>query len=261
MNGLADMRARYEEYSADRGRVWGDRLVWCGVGGDMPNHATSIPNYMRETLKWEELPDVYDARTFHKEVTALADDYVMWCNSKDIYTPEENECQRNFLLGAVGEMFFCNMINDLHRILLPHKHTGDYEIYEFNHMAPRFADELDYGVDLTGTVTYRDTTKNCAVQVKFWNPETGKSVLTNNIVSGVCSDAMCSGYVSQFEDNNIVLCWLGDMDGVSLRLKRNANLFRHLLFIDNTVLDANINGQNPDFWTRMLKSIKDIRNY
>lgn len=251
------MENRYNTYIVNKENTWLDRFTWNGLYNDLPQNAVSIVNFEQETQAFKKLAELTDARTFYKEVSKLAMAYVQWCITKDKYDAMEQQDLRNFFMGAVGEFFFMVLLQEVRCILIKNLITRKIERFDFSYVCPRLEGEIDYGVDLTGKISNGSTYRNCAIQVKFWNPDTDTPI-TNKIASGVFADAVCNNFIDIRESNNIVVCWLGDTRKVSRFLKENRKLYKHIVFIDMEALDNSVNKSNPFFWKTLREKLINI---
>ena len=109
-------------------------------------------------------------------------------------------------------------------MLIPNIKNGKLERYDFKHICPRLLKEQDFGIDLTGMLSYNNKYYPVALQVKFWNPMTDNPI-TNEIAQKAHSDAICNNFINQNDNKNIVICWLGNTKKVSKYLTLNDKLY------------------------------------
>lgn len=254
------MQQRFANYANNIKDNWLDRFTWKGLYGDTPKNSISIVNFAKQTNAFENIEDFYNANDFHRIVVKLSKLYIKWIQAKDnSYSDEELINLKNFFLGAIGEYFFMILLDTLKRFIITGK-DGKLQLFDFNYIAPRLKNELDYGVDLTGVISHGMSTSKCAIQVKFWDPNIDTPI-TNKIAQSIHSDAICNNFIDNNENDNIVICWLGDTKNVSKYLYANKALYKHIVFIDNKVLDDSINNQNIIFWQHLKNNLADIKNF
>lgn len=121
---------------------------------------------------------------------------------------------KNHFVGSLGEFFFCFMLNDRKEFLLPYN-IGDNTktAFNFSNVTPRLENEDDFGVDLVGDIEYIDKKNPCAIQVKFWNPVSKKltsdgltrPMFTNEMASGVYTDAVLNGYIDNDSKKSVIV--------------------------------------------------------
>lgn len=255
------MKKRFEQYCANKEAIWFDRFVWKGLFGDMPKYSISIVNFAKDN-GFEKIDFDANVNSLKKSIDKLADKYINWVKIKDSsYSEEEYLDMRNFFIGAIGEFFFENLLMNVKCINARNLSDNKIGRYIFDYVAPRLKGEYDYGVDLTGVLSYGMNSVNCAIQVKFWNPYNEGIELTNKMVQSVHSDAICNNFIDNKESNNIVICWLGNTKQISKYLKANKSLYRHIVFIDSDALDNSINNQNIIFWNNFKEDLKNIKNF
>lgn len=264
MNAIVDNTInRFAEYTINSSKIWKDRMTWKGLYGDTPKNSINFQKFLREKDPFSDFPVAKDAMTFKQQADEIAKQYVQWV--KDLamtdnlsYTEEEYQNMFNCFIGAIGEYFFMEIFQMTKCIVARNIQTGALNRYDFNYVAPRLTNEIDYGVDLTAVMTHGSDTIPVAIQVKFWNPYTAGCELTNKIAQGVHSDAICNGFIDNAQKENIIICWLGDTRQVSKYLKANKKLYKHLVFIDSTALDNTINNQNSIFWIEFYKKLSNF---
>lgn len=232
---------------------WKNHFVWCGIYGDSIYSLISIDKFANETNKLKNI-SFKNTLDFYKQIKNLASEYSDWCYLKDNkLTEEEQNNLKLFFIGTIGEYFFVNLFNHKNSLVIGEKN----KIYTFYNICPRLMDETDFGVDLTGTVSpSTGGSYDCVIQVKFWSPFVNESIITNHIVQTVHSDAIENEMIDNKDNDNIFICWLGDMKHVSRWISKN-KLNRHIVFIDRKVLKQNIDGDN-EFWAKISEEISKI---
>jgi len=248
---------RYNSFIADSNNIWLDRFTWKGLDGRSPKNKVSIVNFEKQTGSFAALEPVVNAKSFFNAISKLAEKYVQWCLTKNIYDDEEQSSLRNFFVGAVGEYFFAYLINNVKCMLIKNHKTDKLERFDFDNVCPRLDGEPDYGIDMTGMVSYGQKYYQCAMQVKFWNPESDTPI-TNKIASSAFADAVLNEFIDLADKKNIIVCWLGDTRKVSMYLKENTKLYEHIGFIDMYVLDTSVNEHMPNFWNNLYEELKNI---
>lgn len=248
-------KERYIQYTSNELEST-NHAIWRGIDGESAIQRVSILKFFAETHPFESI-DVKNTSSFYNKMCAIADSYVEW--ALKTLQKEHNEILdrelRNFFIGYIGERFFLFLLQNEKRLYI----KSEKQIFTFDYVAPRILDEDDFGVDLTGQVTGNDgITKDCAFQVKFWNPfvKNNDAVMSNKLLQGVFADAVCNDIINPSEDKNIFVCWLGDDSKVSKWARRNEKLYKHIVFIDRTVLKDNIDNKMPNFWNSFLKSLR-----
>ena len=253
MDSNNNIKARYEKYLANEKKIWFDKFIWKGLGGDSSYPKLSIPRFIKDTNHIEILKGVNSAKKLNTKVETLAKKYIAWVNNVDNnITNDEEVSLCNFFKGVIGEFFFFNFLTDVRTILGYDKYEDKKGVVSaFNYVAPRLLDETDYGVDFTADLNGQSV----AIQCKFWNPNIKDSIITNQIAQGIHSDAIVNGFINEDESNNIVVCWLGTTKEVSKHLKQNKKLYRHIVFIDDVTLTYTINEKNPVFWENFYEKL------
>ena len=258
MATTVNMKDRYESYKADSYNIWLERFTWNGLHNDSPQNKVSIVNFEKQTHAFKNMQVMSNAKSFYKEISKIATKYVEWACTKSVYNDMEKQDLRNFFIGAIGEYFFTILLQDVNCMLIPNQITNKVERYDFDNVCPRLRKENDYGIDLTGMVSIANTYYSCAIQVKFWNPETD-TLITNTIASGAFTDALLNNFIDVEQGKNVVVCWLGDTRHVSHYLTDNRKLYKHILFIDKNVLDNSVNDKMPQFWSNLHIKLQNIQ--
>ncbi len=251
---------RYNQYISNKNNIWNERFTFMGLNGNTPHYKTTIVEFEKETNTLSNIPVLTSVHKLYNEIKKTANIYKIWCKTKDNYSDIVLDNIENFFIGALGEYFFTYYLNDVKCVLIKDKNTNIYNRFDFYDVCPRLIGEEDFGVDLTGIVSYKNKSYDCAFQVKFWNPYIN-NMFTNEIASGVFTDAVTQHFINIDDTNNIFVCWLGDTKNVSLYLQKNKSLYKYIQFIDMNVLNNTINNQMPIFWNNfkiMLNNIKTL---
>lgn len=250
---------RFIEYRNNYSNIWLDHFIWKGLTGLYPQPHISIVNFANETDVFSNISKLHNVNDLFNTVTKLSDTYVNWCNTKDNFTKDEKIKIKDFFIGALGEYFFTYVLDELKCMLVPNIKNGKFERYDFKYICPRLLKEQDFGIDLTGMLSYNNKYYPVALQVKFWNPMTDTPI-TNEIAQKAHSDAICNNFINQNDNKNIVICWLGNTKKVSKYLILNNKLYEHIIFIDMHVLDNCINDNMPNFWDTFLYKLINIKD-
>lgn len=253
------MQQRYKDYISQEKETWRDKFTWKGLYGDTPKYSITIVEFANETGAFDNIVRYKNAKAFRKSMEGVAEEYTRWVLSKGIYSQDELSDIRDFFMGAMGEYFFMGMLAKVKCFLVKNETNGRIVRYDLDYVAPRLIGEMDFGVDLTGRISKGKKSYNCAIQVKFWNPSTNCKI-TEKIASSAFTDGVINNFIKPKEESNIVICWLGDTSKVSRYLRQNEALYKHIVFIDNDVIDRSVNGAMCDFWDWMYDNIKDIKN-
>lgn len=256
-------KAIYDTYISNPNKVWNDRFVW-RKDGDYPQNEISITNFVKETglIYLRDLDNIKNSRDFYNRMSSVANEYVIWCiRKRNRYVNYKTELN-NFFKGAIGEYFFTILLQNIKTFYIK-QDNNVLQRYAFEYVAPMLNVYDDFGVDLTGIVysgENNNTSYDCVFQVKFWNPDIYEP-LTNSIANNAYASGVVNGYIDPNQSKNVVICWLGTDNKVSKWLKRNKNMYKHMVFIDNTVLDQCINNKMPHFWNILFESIQNIANF
>lgn len=274
-----DNKTRYSEYLKNKASIWSSRFIWHGVNGLAHYRTCNIINFLAgENIDFNNIinPEKYKVTTLWKDVEKLAKRYVAWCGKttpaiyNTIFSKEET-CQslENHFIGSMGEFFFCFLLNSMKSFDLSYD-AGEYAKTEFNfsNVTPRLENEDDFGVDLVGDVEYKNKTNSCALQVKFWNPGLSNSkykenipMFTNEMASGVFTDAVLNGFINPDSFKSIFVCWTMKDKNVSMWLKRNARLNMRMSYIDMDVLHTKIDNKVLMFWKSLADELNSIKSY
>lgn len=232
---------------------WKNHFVWHGIYGESLFTKISIDKFSKSTGKLNVIT-FKNTLDFYKQMKNMACEYSDWCGSvMPKLTNEELNNLKLFFIGTIGEYFFVNLFNHKNSLVVGEKN----KIYTFYNICPRLMEDTDFGVDLTGTVSpSTGGSYDCAIQVKFWSPFANESIISNKIAQSVHSDAIENNMIDNKDDDNIFICWLGDMEHVSKWLSKN-KLSRHIVFINRKVLKQNIDG-DVEFWNKISEEISKI---
>ena len=249
---------RYEYYVDNKKDVWKSKLTWKGMFGDMPKYSTNLIKFLSQcpTDFWETLSNINNVNSFRNYIDKkVVPKYIEWVKSVEpTYSNAENDDMRNFCIGGFGELFFNCLLSNINSLLVGN------ELYHFQNIVPTPLKnhDHDFGIDATCSYSVGAKEKDCAIQIKFWNPFAGTH-LNMSVVQGVFGQAVAEGLVDPEETKNIIVCWLSTDNEVSTYLKENTALYRHVVFIDAKTLNENINNQVPFFWRETLPNyIKSI---
>lgn len=242
---------RYESFKSSES--WSSRMVWTGLFCNERRADLNVLKFLRELSPFAS-SSINDVNAFWKLVKDVSHHYRNWCQNKDeALTEEELEALSYHFVGCIGEYFFYKLFEKHNTLFI------DNKLYTFNYVCPRLDDEKDYGVDLTGVVSDNCSPENkeCALQVKFWNPNSKDFQMTYDCLSRVYTDAVLNGFIDHTQDRNIFVCWLNDDSQVSKAL-RMSPLFPKIVFIGKKVLDININKKHPEFWNQFLEELRNL---
>lgn len=253
---------RYNTFIKDQNNIWLDRFTWKGTDNRFPKAKISIPIFLKENNVFTSMDDIHNVKSLYNYINKVSNTYIKWCKTKNIYEDDEINSLKNFFKGSLGEYFFTFFINNISCMLIKNPKSNKIDRYDFNmhNICPRLLSELDYGVDLTGSVSYKDKSYDCVFQVKFWNPD-NDIIITNAIAQAAYSDGILNNFISNEQNKNIFICWLGDTNKVSKYLIANELLYKHIVFIDMKVLDYSINNLNPDFWDKLKEEFIKIETF
>lgn len=243
----------YQTYKDTAAENWESRLTWMGLGGKEPKHTTTILRFNKETEAFANMKRVNSAHDFYKEADKLADAYVNWVKSKNkMYTKKEYEDMHNFFVGAMGEIFFYRLFEDVKCIMAPDA-TGTYVRYDFNYVSPTLKEDKDAGVDFTADVN--DTAS--VIQTKFWNPFARKS-MELDIIQKAYAEGVSKQLIDKDEKKNVFICWLGSEESVYRKTKEYKQYRENVVAIGYGALDVSINNRNKIFWSNLYDFLKNI---
>lgn len=248
---------RYSKYIQEKKEIWLDHSTWKGLDGESPKNRISIVNYEKETNSFKNMKLCSNAKELFSVVNNMSKSYIKWCQTKNIYTEEELEYLKKFFIGFIGEYFFTFLINTVKCMIIPNLKTGKVERFDFTDVCPRLKEEDDYGVDLTGMVSYNNKYYPCVFQVKFWNPYKDK-LMTVGVAEKAFADGILNNYINRDDNKNVIVCWLGDTRNISKYLVKYEKLYKHVAFIDMKALDNSINNMMPNFWINLHNELSNI---
>ena len=243
----------YNAYKGSAAENWETRLTWMGLNGKEPKHTTTIIKFNKETGALDSMERVMTAQDFYKKSTELATVYTDWVKSKGKqYTEEEYKDMRNFFVGAMGEIFFYRLFEDVKCIMAPDA-TGTYVRYDFNYVSPTLKDDKDAGVDFTAAVN--DTAS--VIQTKFWNPFSRKS-MEIDIIQKAYAEGVSKQLIDKDEKKNVFICWLGSEESIYRKTKEYKQYRENVVAIGYGALDVSINNRNKIFWSNLYEYLKNI---
>lgn len=281
---MIDNTSRYSYFKDNEAKVWRSRFEWHGEYGESSYPNCNIVDFLKENeVDFNEVikAECSKMTELFSKINTLALKYVDWAFAKnkdfaDLYQATDPALEgvrssiKNHFIGSIGEFFFCFMLNDRKEFLLPYK-IGDSikTAFNFSNVSPRLETENDFGVDLVGDLEYMDKKNPCAIQVKFWNPASSRTknvdvkepMFTNEMASGVYTDAILNDYIDNSSDKSVVVCWTMKEKNISKWLIRNALLSSKMVFLDMTTLHNKIDSKSPEFWSNAKKKLNKIKTY
>lgn len=245
------MKTRYDIFEKNENEAWENKLVWGGLYGNAPKVSISISRFNKETHLLSEFKGVDCVDDFYKKAKSLAKKYIKWVKDYDnIYNDIEYHDMENFFIGGMGEFFFTCLLNE-GRLLI--EKNGRIKVYDFDYVAPLLPGEKDFGIDLTGVVDGR----NCVMQVKFWNPFSDE-ILTTDILQKAYAEGVLNEHINPTEKENVVICWLGNEEKISVHLRDNKKLQEHIIFVDKKALSLSADKKNPVFWENLTSKLSTL---
>ena len=243
----------YEAYKTSATENWENRLTWMGLNGKEPKHTTSIYRFNKETNAFANMKVVDTAANFFNEVDKLANAYVEWVKGKNKgYSKKEYEDMRDFFVGAIGEIFFYRLFEEVKCIMAPDA-TGTYARYDFNFVSPTLKSDKDAGVDFTAAINDVPS----VVQTKFWNPFARKS-MELDIIQKAYAEGVSKQLIDKDEKKNVFICWLGSEESIYRKTKEYKQYRENVVAIGYGALDVSINNRNKIFWTNLYDFLKNI---
>ena len=244
----------FSYYERNSQLVWKNRFTWTGLYGTEKAWSISIEKFFKENSHIYD-PNIKSSSDFQKWTFSIASRYVEWCsNNYEVSLSDDEKADlRNFFVGALGEYFFINILNEFKKFVINKKWVS------FNCSTPLLPSTPDFGIDGTCITSYDDKQVSAAIQVKFWH-EYSSFKITMSIAQKAYGQAVLDGIIEPTEYKNIVICWLGTDKKVSRYLKENKKLMAHIVFFDGKVLDDNINNKDCYFWKTRLPIIMDWIN-
>lgn len=243
----------YNTYKSDVESNWKKRLTWMGLNGKTPKHTTSIMKFNAETKAFSTLSDVMTATDFYNESNRLADTYVSWVKSKETsYSKKEYEDMHNFFVGAMGEIFFYTLFEDVKCVIAP---DGNNEYHQFNirYVTPTLKEDKDAGVDMICVINDIPS----VVQVKFWNPFAKKG-MSIDIIQKAYAEGTSKNIINKDEKENVFICFLGNEDSVYRCTKEYKQYSKNVVAFGFKALETTINNRNKIFWNILKNSFANI---
>lgn len=243
----------YNSYKSSSAENWESRLTWMGLNGREPKHTTTILKFNKETGALGKMEHVMTANDFFKESEKVANEYVEWVKSKNKgYSNKEYEDMRNFFVGAMGEIFFYRLFEDVKCIMAPDA-SGVYQRYDFNFVSPTLKSDKDAGVDFTASVN--DTAS--VLQSKFWNPFAHKG-MELDVIQKAYAEGVSKDLINKDEKSNVFICYLGNEDAVFRRTKEYKQYRENVVPIGFKALDVSINNRNKYFWGNLYDFLANL---
>ena len=142
---------KYNEFLTNEQSTWKNRFTWLGVDGRTPKHTTNILRFIAETDAVKELQGIYNVTDRYKKVDELANKYVLWVQSKgNNYSKKVCTDIRNFFVGALGEFFFVELLNEVRCLYIPIPSSNEFKRFDFHYVSPMLKNDRDFGLDLVG---------------------------------------------------------------------------------------------------------------
>ena len=233
---------------------WTTRAVWRGKYGTDMFVNISICRWNEDTKCLHNL-SFNNTMDYYKQMKKLAEQYANWCALKNPkLTDEEKEYLMFHFVGFIGEFFFVTLFEIKNQLIVRTKNMT----YTFYDVCPLDAVSEDFGVDLTGRVTKSNSSESadCVFQVKFWHPFSKKK-----IDMGICmklwGQATLEEMINHNDNDNLFICWLGDITNVSMWVNRYEKLSKHIVYIDKQVLKDNVDN-DPIFWEKFAEKIEKL---
>ena len=243
----------YQAYKNSASENWESRLTWMGLNGKEPKHTTTIIRFNKETGALGTMNEVKTADEFYKEAVRLADVYVEWVQTKNkMYSKKEYEDMRNFFVGALGEIFYYRLFEDVKCVMAPDA-TGTYVRYDFSYVSPTLKDDKDAGVDFTASVNDIPS----VLQSKFWNPFAHKG-MEIDVIQKAYAEGVSKGLINKDEKANVFICYLGSEESVFRQTKQYKQYRNNVVPIGFHALDVTINNRLPSFWNNLRGFLKNL---
>lgn len=248
---------KYNNFIKNEIATWKTRFTWMGTDGRTPKHTTTISRFFSETNAIESIATTIDVNTLYQELDSLAERYVEWVQSKGHnYSKRACTDMRNFFIGALGEFFFVELLNEVRCLYIPKPSSNEFKRYDFHYVSPSLSGDRDFGIDLTGVANDVPV----VMQVKFWNPF-GKTKLPIEVFQKADSEGTRNGYINMSDDNNIFLCWLGSEESGIYPIKGNKVYRNKIVVIGRNTLNFSINNTNKIFWSNLFGKLKKVCNF
>ena len=245
---------KHKEFIENEFETWKSRFTWCGADGRTPKHTTTIFKFFAETDVLKNIARVCNTTNLYEQLCTMSELYIEWVMSKGRpYKKKEYEDMRKFFIGALGEFFFVELLNEVRCLYIYNTSTKVFDRFDFHYVSPNLTTINDFGIDLTGVAN--DTP--CVFQVKFWNPF-GKYAVSMDVFQKADSEGTRNGYIKQEDDNNIFLCWLGGESCGERIIKENKVYKNKIVVIGKMSLDASVNERNKLFWDGLYDKLIDF---
>lgn len=246
--------SKYNSFKEAERDVWKSRSVWRGLSGKDPKYTTTISRFFTETKILESVEIVNTAKGFFDFSVKMADEYVKWVATKGTdYKKAEYDDMRNFFVGVMGEFFFVELLNEVKCLMVYNPQNKEFVRYDFNYVSPSLPKDKDFGIDLTGVAN----DVSSVFQVKFWNPNTTKSIPIE-VFQKADSEGSRNEFISQSDDNNIFLCTLCSEGKGYMAVKDNKVYKNKIVVIGEKTLEVSINGRNNIFWANLFGKLNAI---
>lgn len=247
---------KYNDFIDNEVATWKTRFTWMGTDGRTPKYTTTISRFLCETDAIESIATTIDVNTLYQKLDGLAERYIAWVQSKgNNYSKKACTDMRNFFIGAIGEFFFVELLNEVRCLYIHTPSSNEYKRYDFHYVSPSLSDDRDFGVDLTGVANDVPV----VMQVKFWNPF-GKTKLPIEVFQKADSEGTRNGYINMSDDNNIFLCWLGSEESGIYPIKGNKVYKNKIVVVGRNTLELSINNTNKIFWSNLFGKLKKVCN-
>ena len=244
---------KYNDFIQNEIDTWKSRFTWLGTDGRTPKHTTTIAKFFNETKCIDSISTT-NVNDLYQKVSNLADSYVEWVQSKgNNYKKQACDNMKKFFIGALGEFFFVELLNEVRCLYIPDPTSKTFKRYDFHYVSPNLSTDKDFGIDLTGVAN--DTP--VVMQVKFWNPY-GKTKLPIEVFQKADSEGTRNGYINMSDDNNIFLCWLGSEESGLYPIKENKVYKNKIVVIGRDSFNFSINNTNKIFWSYIFDKLKKI---
>lgn len=249
---IAEMR---NDYMSNLDKTLARRLTWAGLNGKNPKHTTTIARFNAETGAFStSFAGVEDSASFFKKAVEVSNAYVEWVKSKDKgYSELEYSDMRNFFVGAIGELFFESIMENIKCIFAPDR-GKDYRRYDFHQVSPE-RERKDFGVDFYALVNDIPS----VIQVKFWNPFNKKNTVGVDIVEKAHSQGVARDIIDNSDKGNVVICTLGSEESIFSSLKRVPEYRDKVVVIGRNALMATVDNRlQLTFWERFFNFLAGL---
>lgn len=249
MNKIIDIHNTYKLSEKD---TWRNRLTYKGINGKLPKHTISIINFNKDTNAFNNIGEVNNVNDFWNEVNKLATKYIDWIKTKNNYNDKECTFIHNFFIGAIGELFFYILFDEVRCLIVPDSDNVYYR-YDFSYVAPTTIGIKDGGVDFTAIVN--DTPS--VIQIKFWNPN-AKKRMSLDVIQKAYAEGISNDMIDKDTNNNVFICWLGNESTIYNCVKDNYRQYKkNIVAIGRNTLDRCINNRNNVFWNKLKTFLQE----